>query len=170
MTGWTGTALFEAALARDEFVWARSRRAILRADRFEIRVRRETSGVVAGIHELAVRNDVELARFPRLNVHRTAPARFKPSLHTEGFGLVASTGAVMDQDGHVIVSWNEPHGERLSPRTKVRQRQSHSLFGMGSPAKSRAPSRPFGSMPSRSSTAMSCRTCCAECHVERSRS
>jgi len=31
---------------------------------------------------------------------RAAPSRFKPSLHTEDFGFVASGGAVLDDDCH----------------------------------------------------------------------
>ena len=62
--------------------------------------RGESSGVVARVGELAVDDDIELARLAGLNVHRPAPAGFDPSLHTEGFGLVASGGAVMDQDRH----------------------------------------------------------------------
>ena len=53
--------------------------------------------------DLAIDNDVELAGLANLDLDGTAPARFKPSLHTEDFGFVASGSAVVDNDGHVEV-------------------------------------------------------------------
>ncbi len=45
---------------------------------------------------------------------------------------------------------------------------SQSLSGNGNPAKSPVVRRPLGVMLKRSSIAINCRTCCAECHVQRS--
>ena len=56
----------------------------------------------------------------------------------------------------------------FAPATLPRYSQIPS--GSGKPARSSAVSRPFGSMPKRSSTAIICRVCCAECQVERSNS
>jgi hypothetical protein len=55
----------------------------------------------AGVRDPTVDNDVELALLPALYVHRTTPASLNPSLHTEGFGLVASGGAVVNDDRHL---------------------------------------------------------------------
>ena len=71
-----------------------------RQDLLQILFPGESSGLVARVGEFTVDNHVELARFAGLNVHQPAPARFDPSLHTEGFGLVASGSAVMNVDGH----------------------------------------------------------------------
>ena len=46
---------------------------------------------------------------------------------------------------------------------------SNSRSGSGSPARSCGVSLPSGLMPMRSSTWISCRACCAECQVERSK-
>src|ERR1035437_8874461 len=74
--------------------------AALELDLLQVGVRRETSRPVARVDELFIDDDVELARLARLNVDRPAPASFNPSLHTEGFGFVASDGAVMYEDSH----------------------------------------------------------------------
>ena len=66
----------------------------------QVRVRGESSRLVARVDELFADDDVELARLARPNVNRPAPASFDPRLHTEGFGLVASDGAVMYDDSH----------------------------------------------------------------------
>ena len=61
----------------------------------------EAPGLVARVDELVARQDVELARLARLDLDRSAPASLNPSLHTEGFGFVASGGAVANEDRHV---------------------------------------------------------------------
>lgn len=76
------------------------RAAALEPDLLQVGVRRETSRLIARVDELFIDHDVELARLARPNLNRPAPANFDPSLHTEGFGFVASDGAVMDEDSH----------------------------------------------------------------------
>ena len=73
----------------------------LKDDLLQIGVRREPARRVARIDEFLVDYDVELARLALSHLYRPTPASFNPSLHTEGFGFVASTGAVMNQDRHV---------------------------------------------------------------------
>jgi hypothetical protein len=45
---------------------------------------------MARIRDLTVDDDIELAGLARLDVDRPAAAGLDPSLHTEGFGLIAS--------------------------------------------------------------------------------
>jgi hypothetical protein len=91
--------------------------AALELDLLQVGVRWETSRPVARVDELFIDDDVELARLARPNVHRPAPASFNPSLHTEGFGFVASDGAVMYEDSHdhCLVGGNlaKPHAGSL---------------------------------------------------------
>ena len=78
----------------------RGRASALELDLLQVGVRWETSRRVARVDELFMDDDVELARLARPNVNGPAPANFNPSLHTEGFGFVASDGAVMYEDSH----------------------------------------------------------------------
>lgn len=66
----------------------------------KVRVDGEAAGLVARVREPAVEHDVELPGLAGLDVDGPAAAGLKPSLHTEGFGFVASGGAVVDDDGH----------------------------------------------------------------------
>ena len=74
--------------------------AALELDLLQVGVRWKTPRLVARVDELFIDDDVELARLARLNVDRPAPASFNPSLHTEGFGFVASGSAIMYEDSH----------------------------------------------------------------------
>ena len=101
----------------------------LGADLFQIRLGREASRLVLRVGQLAIDDDVELARLADLDVDGAAPSRFKPSLHTEDFGFVASGGAVVDNDGHVegasVIlgpAVNRRTGARASPARPVRPR------------------------------------------------
>jgi hypothetical protein len=72
----------------------------LARDRLEVGVAGEAAGLAARIDEPPVDRDVELADAAGLDLDRAAAARFEPGLHTEGLRLVASVGAVADQDLH----------------------------------------------------------------------
>jgi hypothetical protein len=91
--------------------------AALELDLLQVGVRWETSRLVARVDELFIDDDVELARLSWPNVDRPATASFNPSLHTEGFGFVASDGAVMYEDSHdrYLVGGNlaQPHAGSL---------------------------------------------------------
>ena len=65
---------------------------------FQVGIRRKPSGLKSGVSDLAVNDDVKLAAASGLYVHRSMATRLKPSLHTEGFGFVASGGAVKDEN------------------------------------------------------------------------
>ena len=70
-------------------------RGSIELDLLQFGVRREMSRPVARVDELLIDEDVELSRLARANVNRPAPSGFNPSLHTEGFTLVASGGAIV---------------------------------------------------------------------------
>ena len=70
-------------------------------DLLQIGFPREASGAITRVDELAVEDDIELAGLARLDRDGLSPASLEPSLHTEGFGFVASRAAVTDQDRHV---------------------------------------------------------------------
>lgn len=69
-------------------------------DAREIGLPRKPPRLVARVHGRTIDDDIELAHLARVELDGPAPATFDPSLHTEGFGFVASGGAVMDDDGH----------------------------------------------------------------------
>ena len=69
-------------------------------DLLQVRFPGKAAGREARVGELAIDDDIELARLAGLDVDRPAAAGFEPSLHTEGFGLVASSSAVMDEYRH----------------------------------------------------------------------
>ena len=84
----------------------------------QVRLGRKASRLVLRVGQPAVDHDVELAGLADLCVDGTASLRFKPSLHTEDFGFVASRSAVMDNDGHVDVAcsktvWRPPAADPL---------------------------------------------------------
>ena len=67
---------------------------------FQVSIRRKSSGFISGVSDLAVNDHVKLAAASGLYVHQRMATRLKPSLHTEGFGFVASGGAVKDENRH----------------------------------------------------------------------
>jgi len=68
----------------------------------QVGLRGKLSGFVSGVNDAVVDHDVELAGLSRLQFHRAPSASLDPSLHTEGFGLVASSGAVVNDARHDI--------------------------------------------------------------------
>lgn len=73
---------------------------MLQRQLLEVLLGGEAPGVVARIHQALAGQDVELSRLPDFERHGSAPAGLDPSLHTEGFGPIASAGAVADDDCH----------------------------------------------------------------------
>jgi len=61
---------------------------------------RKASCLVSRVRKMSVDYHVELSGLSLPHVHGATSSTFDPSLHTEGFGLVASSGAVMDDDRH----------------------------------------------------------------------
>ena len=66
----------------------------------QIRLGRKLARRVSRVSDTAVDDNVELTRASGMYLRGTATSRIKPSLHTEGFGFVASAGAVMNGDRH----------------------------------------------------------------------
>jgi hypothetical protein len=89
-------------------------------DLLQVRVRWESSGLVARVDELLIDNNIELARLAGSNVNWPAAASLDPSLHTEGFRFVVSGRAVMNFDSHdrCLVGGNraEPQASSLPSR------------------------------------------------------
>ena len=75
--------------------------SVLELDLLQVAVRRETSRFVAGVDQLPFDHNVKLTDLARLNVNWATPVSLEPSLHTEGFGFVASVGTVMNENRHV---------------------------------------------------------------------
>jgi len=72
----------------------------LKLDLLQVRIRGETSCLVARVDKLFIDNDIELTRLPRSNVDRPVAAGLDSSLHTEGFRFIVSSRAVMYDDSH----------------------------------------------------------------------
>ena len=88
----------------------------------------------------------------------------KPALH-----MPSSLFQNMESNVHVRSLMNLPHAASIMSRDDL-PLYSQIRSGRGSPARSSTVNLPSGSIPKRSSTAIICRACCAECQVERSNS
>src|SRR5512132_133326 len=76
----------------------------------------EASRPGARVDELFADHEVELAGLARPDLDRSMPASLDPSLHTEGFGFVASAGAVVNDDRHVsFASSAQSTASNMSP-------------------------------------------------------
>ncbi len=90
----------------------------------QIGVGREPAGLVSRIHQPVADEHVELPGPAGFDLDRATPATLDPSLHTEGFVLVASGAAVADDDRHGWASLVRIRGPKLT----VRPLRDHGRF------------------------------------------
>ena len=78
----------------------RAMHATLKLHRLQVGLGGKSFRFIARVNDATIDDDVELATLAGLHVHGSTSKSFDPSLHTEGFGFVASGGAVVNDRCH----------------------------------------------------------------------